>query len=378
MTVGVQQTLENLLCSLCDEFIHEESYHSETICEPCYHQYSCYCDSCGESAYDEDQLVRTQIRSLIDLGVQVNSFYYAEDACESICEDCVQRCADCGTAYRYDEGVEECCEPVHRNLHGYSYRPHYYYFSKKSGKPFIDGRATPGVLYMGVELEIAKMADLVDDFVENLEGIEKDFVYFKEDGSIGCDGAELVTMPATIDGFQSVFPFDALDSARQSGARSFGYTSCGFHIHVARSAFTATHMWKFIKFQLENPTLCQRVAQRDESSYASWYYDTHEKQDLPDYVKGKKANGRRYLAINFQNPTTVELRYFKGNILRGAIMKNLEFVQSVYDYTKQLSVSDVVMHHGLKAYKYYAWLIHQEGYDNLKYFFDNNGNRENE
>ncbi len=378
MTVGVQQTLEHLLCHLCNNFIEESSYQSSEICMGCEERLNYYCDSCGETSYSYDMSTREQILALTRLGIVANTFYCAEDTSNMVCEDCVNICTECSACFQSEEMAYECCEPENSLLHNYGYRPHYYYYEKDDDAVLARPSVTPGVLYMGIELEIVKMEGLLDSFFENCKDTGKEFVYFKEDGSIGYDGAELVTMPATIDAFESVFPFDALDKARKWGARSFGYASCGFHIHVSRSAFTATHMWKFIKFQLENPELCQRVAQRDESSYASWHYDTHEKHDLPDYVKGKKANGRRYLAINFQNHATVELRYFKGNILRGAIMKNLEFVQSVYDYTKQLSVSDVVLNHGLKEYKYHRWLSNQEGYENLKHFLANNSNQENE
>jgi hypothetical protein len=135
-------------------------------------------------------------------------------------------------------------------------------------------------------------------------------------------------------------------------------------------------MWKFIRFQLNNPYLCQRVAQRDESSYASWHFDDVEKRSLPEYVKGTKSNGRRYLAINFQNYSTVELRYFKGNILRSAIMKNLEFVQSIYDYTKVMNVRQV-FEGALSEQKYILWLADQHKYPNLVNFLNNGDEGEN-
>ena len=231
---------------------------------------------------------------------------------------------------------------------------------------------------MGVELEIAKMSALAGDFDSMLSPKSRDFVYMKEDGSLGPDGVELVTMPATLDAFKKMFPFSELDWARLSGARSYAYPACGFHIHVSRSAFTATHLWKFVRFQLQNASLCQRVAQRGENSYASWYYEESEQRSIPDYVKGKKSNGRRYLAINFQNTNTVELRYFKGNILRGAILKNLEFVQSMYEYTRDMTVSDV-MTGGLREGNYLVWLDERAAlYPNLIHFLYNDSSKEEE
>jgi hypothetical protein len=290
-------------------------------------------------------------------------------------------CGECGTPYQYEDEVADCCNEEDANLiHPYHYRPSPVFYSTSPGivlnTVLTKGRAEPGVLYMGAEIEVMKMSHfIVEKFDEEMKVEGREFLYMKEDGSLGYEGVELVTMPATLGAFEKRFPFDALDQARYRGARSFGYESCGFHIHVSRSAFTPQHMWKFIKFQLNNPALCQRVAQRENSNYATWYYEADDMRGgLPSMVKGKAANYRRYLAINFQNRNTVELRYFKGNILKNAIMKNLEYVQSLYDYTKPLTVKDV-MTGALKESEYIEWLSNQENeYVNLKNFLVNNTN----
>jgi hypothetical protein len=126
--------------------------------------------------------------------------------------------------------------------------------------------------------------------------------------------------------------------------------------------------------------LCQTVGQRQDSSYAHWNYQYRDRMNmgdgLPSLVKGKSANGDRYVAINFQNHATVELRYFKGNILKAAILKNIEFVQSMYDYTKQLTAADVMTRHGLTELKYLDWLDDKtELYPNLIQFVNGNNDR---
>jgi hypothetical protein len=368
MPTGVQQTIEGLLCVICEAVRSEENEGSfEGICESCDELYLSGCASCYTAAYDRRHF-STRIEIILEQhGQEIVYFRTAQDTGELLCDSCYYPCQSCGTEYQYEENTWECCPEESDYIHNYSYRPHFYFHSVKDGIVKTSDYADDQ-LYMGIELEIAKMEDKVETFVDNLSAAQADFVYFKEDGSIGNDGAELVTMPATIDAFNKVFPFRQLDNARLSGARSFYYVNCGFHIHVSRSAFTATHMWKFVKFQLVNPKLCQLVAQRENSSYASWIYSIEDNNPLPDYVKGKRANGNRYLAINFQNRSTVELRYFKGNLLKSSILKNLEFVQSIYDYTKQLTAADIVKNHGLKEYKYYLWLQSQDSYDNLKQF----------
>lgn len=308
-------------------------------------------------------------------GISSANLVYAHDSGELICTDCTYWCSNCQEAYQWEDDMLNCCDTTSDVVNSYCYRPMFNYYSTSEMHVDIRSMPEPGVLYMGAEIEINKMfGNMVDEFIDECTTEQEGFIYFKEDGSLGPDGVELVTMPGTLRAFEQVFPFDALDSARSKGARSFYYANCGFHIHVSRSAFTPTHMWKFIRFQLNNPILCQRVAQRDESSYASWHFDDSERRDLPQYVKGTKTNGRRYLAINFQNHATVELRYFKGNILRNAIMKNLEYVQSLYDYTKDMTVRQV-MDKGLTEHKYMLWLDENRvRYPNLANFLDNDNN----
>jgi hypothetical protein len=178
-------------------------------------------------------------------------------------------------------------------------------------------------------------------------------------------------MPSTLDAFEKLWPAKAMEFAHIGGARSFHYSSCGIHIHVSRSAFSPSHMWKFIRFQMRNPVLCQTIGQRDDSSYASWFGLNQNLHELPKIVKGESQNRSRYVALNFQRHDTVELRYFKGNVLTSAIMKNMEFVDSMYEYTKQLSVADV-MRGGLTIESYMDWLHEktEDKYGNLKSFIE--------
>jgi hypothetical protein len=224
---------------------------------------------------------------------------------------------------------------------------------------------------MGIELEVEKMAEYAYDFIRaaNDDYDEPNFLFTKSDGSLSETGVEIVTMPATLKAFKELWPQDAMDKARDMGARSFRWQNCGFHIHVSRSAFMPSHMWKFVRFQMRNSELCQRVGQRENSSYAEWWGIQDNLSNLPNIVKGKNSNRSRYIAINFQRSDTVELRYFKGNILQEAIMKNVEFVDSIYEYTKQLSSAEIIARNGLSRRMYLLWLARNvEYYPNLYSF----------
>lgn len=374
MPTGTQQTIQGLVCDLCELVIQRPGDYMDGWCAGC-EAYIRTCNTCQSEYIDSSEANMSFVRRAMSLHINPSMFFATEDTYELVCDSCVYSCPHCDTLYEYSNSADDCCAESRGNedIHSYCYKPRYIFYKIQDGGVDTRDQAEPGLLYMGIELEINKMEDLVSDFLINCDVEQRGFLYFKEDGSLGPEGVELVTMPSTIDAFEKIFPFDALDEAREDGARSFYYANCGFHIHVSRSSFTPSHMWKFIRFQLKNPYLCQRVAQRDESSYASWHFDDSEKRSLPEYVKGTKTNGRRYLAINFQNYATVELRYFKGNILRSAIMKNIEFVQSIYDYTKSMTVRQV-MAGALEQYDYHLWLSTQNKYPNLVNFLNNNSN----
>lgn len=379
MPQGTQEVLQGIVCLTCHQVLANVSEVSELLCTDCEEQFVCTCDGCYSTGINYTSLNYSTIILFRQNNVVTDNFYRADDSGEWLCEDCLVPCPRCDNVFQWDENAGDCCEDEGPScVNYYSYTPLYRFYScDANGVGESSSIQKIGPLYMGIELEIARMRDIADSFYDELSPEESVFVYMKEDGSIGPNGVELVTMPATLDAFKQEFPFDALDSARVKGARSFAYESCGFHIHVSRSAFSATHMWKFIKFQLNNPRLCQKIAQRDNSEYATWYYENDEISSLPDFVKGKRTNNRRYLAINFQNRATVELRYFKGNILKEAILKNLEFVQSLYDYTKGLSVQDV-MTGGLRETSYFDWLSDvTDNYPNL-WLYLSGQNKENE
>lgn len=369
MPTGTQQAFTGLICCRCNRGIDDEHTLYENLCSSCTDNIVVECSNCGDVSVDADLITRDEMTRLRIAGIYYRLMVNAQDSGEYICIDCVYTCGDCNEYYQWEDSMLECCVPESSSIYYYSYKPIYSYSSVVNGSVSIRSRPEVSQLYMGIEIEIEKMRGIADGFHDMLSQDQAEFVYMKEDGSLGSEGVELVTMPATLEAFEKRFPFEHLGWARASGARSFAYQSCGFHIHVSRSAFSPTHLWKFVQFQLKNPDLCQFVGQRGDVMYSTWSFDQSERNSIPDYVKGKKSNGRRYLAINFQNTHTVELRYFKGNILQSAIMKNLEFVDSMYEYTKNLSIRDV-MNGALSRYKYQDWLLTTEKYDNLKSFIE--------
>lgn len=340
-----QQVITGMACADCGELIENEFEGVQTnnnfFCYSCWDDNITSCPVC-ENSY----LIHWSSRAVNLYGFGHMPMILTVDTQETVCENCACFCDDCGDAYEF-EGNMRCCH--NRNhVYNYSFRPIWKYWDASHGGDATYTRriSYPSPLYMGMELEIEKMdADIIEQFLlaaqESLTDVPS-FCYFKEDGSLSSRGAELVTMPATLAGFKARFPFNALELAQQMGARSFYYQSCGFHIHVSRTAFTPSHLYKFIKFHMKNDRQCMKVGQRDWSSYASWEpYDTEVLRKQTAALVKREVYSNRYCAINTGNDHTIELRYFKGNIKPEAVLKNLEFVDCVYEYTKQLTVSSI-------------------------------------
>ena len=300
----------------------------------------------------------------------------------SLCDECVAYCEDCNDAFSRDEIVEHngglvchacamprcerCCERWETEweaeaccrvgVHDYSFRPDFLFWHMKDGtltnslavRSGFDFVAPTDELFLGIELETECGADAWEQFLADAgeDWEEPSFVYGKNDGSLDESGIELVTMPATMDAFMQRFPWDALQRWNGNGARSFYRGSCGLHIHVSRSHFTPMHLWRFVAWQMRNQSFCEKIAQRDSSQWARWQslgeFGTEYKPTLSDVVKGKESNGERYVAINFQNEHTVELRYFRGNLRADAIRMRVEFVDALARFTRNMTAREVM------------------------------------
>jgi len=108
------------------------------------------------------------------------------------------------------------------------------------------------------------------------------------------------------------------------------------HIHMSKCMFSNAHLYKFIKFFADNPTYINRIAERNANDYCY----TEKKE----YVKRKAINkygNERYEQVNCQNEDTVEVRCFQGVTTKSGWLKNLEFVYSLFIFTKDTRLKDI-------------------------------------
>lgn len=270
----------------------------------------------------------------------------------SWCEDEAPRCENCGEeelSVPYDWSGEyldvvECSycrrESFDGLIHDWSYVPPLTFRDVQGDDVITTSRAMPGVPYLGMELEMENAEHLAEDI---LDSFNPDAIWLKRDGSIGDDGVELVTHPATFEWYATRFPFDALKSLSARGACSYTAGTCGIHIHVSSDAFSEAHLFKFLSFHYDNPVICQTIGQRGSADYCSWSGWMETRPNLVKFAKKDPYSrpSHRYVAVNLTEEATIELRYFKGNLNPDRVRKNLEWVDAVYRYTKQLSSKEV-------------------------------------
>lgn len=213
-------------------------------------------------------------------------------------------------------------------------------------------RGLPLHTLYGVELEVStdyKVKDIIDAFPEI-------FVIGKSDSSITGTRAnpiEIVTIPATLrkqkDMWNCFFEkvdedkFDTLDRHNN-----------GMHIHVDRRAFQkeVSHLKKFCYFFTNpgNTEFLKAISERDEASfkqYAKFVTSTHALR-----AERAVASSDKHSIINLTHTATVEVRMFKGVVCQTSVIKNLEFVDSIVEFSNRSSMAKM----DLSSYLF--WLEH--------------------
>ncbi len=264
-------------CSNCDEYVHDDNYHGNSLCNDCY-------DDVGDDNEEDDN------RDII-------------------------------------------------NNYGYKPRPIFFKISNNDN------------VYLGIELEVERGANSELNHRKMASLIQHDFLYFKTDGSLD-NGFEIVTHPMTISyikKYKNTWA-DILNLLRSNKYRSYDTRTCGMHIHISKNAFTTWHLYRFMKFFVDNSDFVTKISQRKIENLDRWAALTdspsegtkeYTQESLMYKAKKKRGNSKRYLAVNLQNDNSVEIRIFRGTLNDSSFFKNIEFVQALFDYTKSITETDM-------------------------------------
>ena len=83
------------------------------------------------------------------------------------------------------------------------------------------------------------------------------------------------------------------------------------------------------------------ISQRKENQYAKY---SQEKDELQENVKNKTTMSQdRRMAANLLPNYTLEIRIFASTMNESEFFKNVEFLKSLYEFTKITSIKDVTL-----------------------------------
>lgn len=339
-TTCLEDSGEFFICPECDEIhrisdsttVNPNTRWEDTVCEDCVENRYYKCDDCGEW-FSRDMVHMDRWGAVV-----CDACYDWNDW--TTCEGCGQiiRQEDAYWSERRQEYYCEDCNPRHSDsFHDYGYKPNPE-FQYRNGED-------KAVLTFGVELEVDD-GDDHDDLSDALASLSLP-IYMKHDGSLGEEGVEIVTHPASLAYHQYQLRWaEICRTCRNHGYTSHDAGTCGLHIHVGRTQMGSdwverdktagnlvllTHkLWEeLVKFSRRNDSQLSDWASspdlsiKDDAEYTN--------SELTDIALATRHDGR-YQAVNLCNSETVEFRIFRGTLKRNTIIASIQLVSILTKY----------------------------------------------
>lgn len=258
--------------------------------------------------------------------------------CDSCFTDGWYRCCECECLCRNDEMCErngnyycENCDPGEEDeddsrIHEYSFKPDGIFHKADAD------RRVQRKLFFGTENEFSH--EYWDDYHHNLDmfydhfGDEGDF-YLKSDSSLER-GFEMVSHPRTLASWHEIRSrLEAFFNAVENNIEGRD----GLHVHISRKGMTPSHMTRFGVFIAAEQDHVEIIARRNSEEWARY---PQKPKTGADCAALCGHNVTRYAAVNWQNPSTVELRVFRATTAITEFYAALEFSHAAYQFTKNV------------------------------------------
>lgn len=321
-------------CSKCGKTfdLNEEGilFNGEYMCDHCKRELTIICNHCGKRVLKTDAVRDWYCNDCFDN-------YY------TICEGCGVMFHQDSAHYRDDDTLNEypycesCFSEIDHAIHSYYHKP----------TPIFYGNDK---LYYGCELEVddAGEDDYNAELILNIANRDDDHIYIKHDGSLE-DGFEIVTHPMTLDYHKNIMPWqEVIQKLIRMGYRSHQADTCGLHFHVNKSGLGDTTaeqeevigriLYFFEKYWYEILNFSRRT--EDQADRWARRYNGSIENPKASLEKAKRAHSGRYMAINLQNPETVEFRIFRGTLKYSTFLASLQFVDELCNDAIALSDED--------------------------------------
>lgn len=213
---------------------------------------------------------------------------------------------------------------------------------------------------IGIELEfLVQSAFDTSYYVREVEraafatvsALPREYAIAKRDGSLKDLGFELVTRPDTYEFHRATliehmpkFPVGLL-GWRQCYDNEGEPISTGLHINVERRGKSLLHQAKILWFMFSpaNKPFLQLYAGRSESNYAAFPAKAQWKHIFADDLPVNRGSNK-YMAVYLQN-RVMEFRLFRSHAQVKGVIRCLEFVQALIEYTRVCSARHLTYYH---------------------------------
>lgn len=275
---------------------------SRYICDTCYQDYYYECDGCGNTVHADDVM-------------WADGYPY--------CPDCYER-------YHTSD-----------NLNSYHHTSGNAFWLASDLKKYAWQLTSDDhkQMFFGIELETDNNDDagaLADDIADAYDG---DYLECKEDGSLACDGVEIVTQPMTLMAHLEMPMWsDVVRIVKNHGGTSHDAGTCGLHIHISRDALVDKSAYRldrlFHRFASQMVRFSRRTSTQmhwcniDDDTDVSSVKSACERKKI---WKDKKMYAGRYCAVNDTNGATVEIRMWRGTL-------NMETLRATIEFTAALAM----------------------------------------
>tara|TARA_Y100000310_G_scaffold81080_1_gene77711 strand:+ start:1 stop:990 length:990 start_codon:yes stop_codon:yes gene_type:complete len=322
---------------------------------------------CGGEMFEEDNY-------------EVNNYGYCCESCRSahctLCEDC-NIFARISESFDIDHGDRSVCDGCWDSYYYYcdnceTGHSHDYTCQDDSVIKQYDWEPDSFAIHTrqklgteptyGFELEIDD-GNNHTELAEELDFKYEGFLYYKYDGSLN-NGFEIISHPFTYSYYKDKIIGNNYLDTMFSKCKYYGFTSynagtCGIHVHIGMKHFTDTQLYKFQKFYYTNPSLMNYISRRDEEAMDQWCnLSGTSSEALVRRTKEKRS--RKYLGIHLNWKGTVEIRIFRGTLVRKSFLRNIEFAMASYEFSREVGMRDTTTNTFIK------WLDDDMKYPNLR------------
>lgn len=312
-----------IICAECGTEVASDDaqfFDERAFCVDCFNRLMTTCDNCGETIRRDS--------------AEGDSHY-------TLCSHCYDysytTCEDCGRLIHHDDALYEdgedypycrdCFEKLNDSpIKNYSYKP----------APIFYGS---GNLFYGVELELDKGGENHENAKQliKIANSQDERIYCKHDGSLN-NGFEIVSHPMSLDYHTNNMNWNNIfEKAVSLGYLSHQTKTCGYHIHCSKTAFGKSYeeqeeaIGRVVFFVEKHWNELVKFSRRSLENLNHWAskYATISDTTSETYQKAKEKCQGRYVAVNLENPNTVEFRLFRGTLRYKTFIAALQLVDEI-------------------------------------------------